>query len=115
MNDKIEIVRCLREGKDCEEHRVIINREFNESHSYLLNKEYSMSILALKSAYYKTHELKESSCINCAEMFRSTITESLECIHNDLHRMTNGFLRTNRFQSSYELAGIVLKEMKKQI
>jgi hypothetical protein len=112
MSDKFEMVKCLREGRDCQEHRLVINRGFNESDIFLINKEYSMSILTLKDAYYKTTELQESSCAQCAELFRCTIRKSLEYIYDDLHRMTKGFFGTKRYQSSYELVCNVLEEIK---
>ena len=114
MNDKFELVRCLREGRDCQEHRLFLNRGFNESDSFLINKEYDLSILTLKEAYYKTTELQETSCAQCANLFRCTITKSLESIQDDLYRMTRGFFGTKRFQSSYELVSNVLAEIKKE-
>jgi hypothetical protein len=114
MSDKFEMVRCMREGKYCQEHRLAINKGFNESDNFLVNKEYSMSILTLKEAYYKTTELQETSCAQCAELFRCTITRSLESIYNDLRRMTEGFFGTKRYQSSYELVCSVLEEIKKE-
>jgi hypothetical protein len=115
MKDKFELEGCPREDERCKERRLLINREYNASHSHLQNKDYSRSILALKNAYEKTHELHETSCKGCAELFQSTITESLEYIHEDLYKMSTGLFGTKRFKSSFELAGVVLKEMKKQI
>ena len=115
MKDKFELERCPMEGERCKEHRLLINEKFNESHSYLQNKDYSKSILALKNAYDKTHELQDPSCRGCAELFQSTITESLEYIHEDLYKMSKGLFGAKRFTPSFELAGVVLKEMKKQI
>lgn len=114
MSDKFEMVRCVRGGRDCQEHRLVINRGFNESDSFLVNKEYSMSILTLKDAYYKTTDLQESACAQCADLFRCTITKSLESIHDDLFRMTRGLFGTKRYQSSYELVCNVLAEIKKE-
>ena len=112
MNNKIELVSCLRNGSECREHRHFINLHFNDSLTYLQNKEYSRSILALKNAYLKTTELQTSPCVKCADIFRGAIIQSLEGIHKDLHKMTSGFFGTRRFQSSYELASVVLKEFK---
>lgn len=112
MNEKIELLSCPLDGINCKEHRMVINRDFYESQDYLLNKDYPRSILALKNAFHKTAELQKASCLNCAELFRNTITQSLENIHDDLHLMSTGMFGNNRFHSSLELAGSVLKEMK---
>ncbi len=114
MSDKIELISCQRGGKTCQEHRLFLNRGFNESESFLVNKEYSMSILTLKDAYYKTTELQETSCAQCANLFRCTIIKSLESIQDDLFRMTKGFFGTKRYQSSYELVCNVLEEIQKE-
>jgi len=112
MNEKIELLRCPMDGINCREHRRVINRDFYESQDYLLNKDYPRSILALKNAFHKTTELQKTSCLSCAELFRNTITQSLENIHDDLHLMSTGLFGHNRFHSSLKLAGNVLKEMK---
>ena len=112
MNEKIELVGCPLGGTNCKEHRKIINRDYYASQNYFLNKEYSRSILALKDAFQKTTDIQETSCLRCAELFRDTITQSLENIHDDLHRMSTGIFGSNRFHSSLQLAVSVLKEMK---
>lgn len=114
MNDKIVLVSCPREGNECKEHRFIINRDFYESQNYFLNKDYPKSILALKSAFQRTAELQKTSCFTCAEMFRSTITRSMEYLYEDLHYMSKGFLGKNRFHTSLQLADMTLKEMKRK-
>jgi hypothetical protein len=112
MNNKIELLRCPLDGINCKEHRMVINQEFYASQDYLLNKDYPRSILALKNAFHKTSELEKASCLNCAALFRSTITKSLENIHEDLRFMSTGIFSTKRFNSSLALAGTVLNEMK---
>jgi hypothetical protein len=114
MNEKIVLVNCPIEDSECKENRLVINRDFYESQNYFLNKDYSRSILALKNAFIKTTELQKTSCLNCAKLFRNTITQSLEYIQDDLNYMSTGFLGKNRFNSSLKLAGTVLKEMKKE-
>jgi hypothetical protein len=114
MNGKIVLVNCPIENIECKKNRLVINRDFYASQNYFLNKDYHGSILALKNAYYKTTELHSTSCFNCAELFRSTITQSLEYIQEDLFKMSTGFFKAKRFQSSFELAGTVLEEMKKE-
>jgi hypothetical protein len=113
MNEKFVLVSCPIEGNDCKEHRMVINRDFYASQDYFQNKDYSRSILALKNAFHKTSELQKTSCFKCAEMFRNTITQSLEYIHDDLNYMSSGLFGNNRFHSSLKLAGNVLKEIKK--
>jgi hypothetical protein len=114
MNEKIVLVSCPREGNECKEHRFIINRDFYESQNYFLNKDYPKSILALKTAFQRTTELQETSCSNCAEMFRNTITQSMELLYNDLHYMSKGFFGKRRFHYSLQLADLTLKEMKRK-
>lgn len=111
--NKIELVGCPRGGKSCLEHRSEINKRFQDSSRYHRGKDYQRSIEALQSAFTKTSELQESTCLNCAEFFRSTITQSLENIHDDLHNMSTGLFGTTRYQSSYVMARDVLTEFKK--
>ncbi|MDP2335177.1 MAG: hypothetical protein Q8N05_01780 [Bacteroidota bacterium] len=113
--DKIEIVGCPRGGKDCVVHLSAINKSFLASSRTMRNKEYARSIEALKDAFYKTDELQDSSCLKCAELFRSTITQSLENIHVDLQKMTGGLFFRKRYQYSYALATTALEEFKKKI
>ena len=113
MNERIELVSCPLEGSNCKEHRMVINREFYASQNFFHNKDYSRSILALKIAFDKTFEIQKTSCLNCAELFRKTITQSLENIHDDLYKMSKGIFATKRYNSSLELAGNVLNEMKR--
>lgn len=112
--DKIELVACSQLGKDCTEHRLIINENFLASHKFRLNKDYSSSIEALKSAFYKATELQESSCSKCAELFCSTITESLEDIHQDLQKMSSGLILKKRYEPSFKLASLALEEFRKK-
>ncbi len=111
--EKIEISGCPRNGINCVEHRSIINQKYIEADRHLQSKDYQRSIEALKNAYYKATDLKENTCQSCAELFRLTITQSLEEIHADLRKMTTGFFKSKRFKSSYELATTVLEEIKK--
>lgn len=117
FNDKnlfIELESCPLEGKNCKEHRAFINRNLRVSLNHLLNKEYAQSIEELKRAYYKTTELNQPTCIQCAELFRSTITRSMEHIQEDLQKMSTGFFKVKRFNPSLEQATKVLKEIKKE-
>lgn len=110
--DQIELVRCPRGGASCNDHRVVINKYLLASRNFHLNKDYHRSIEALKVAYSKTTDLQEPTCTNCAALFRCIVTQSLENIHDDLHKMANGLFFGNRFRSSYKFASVVLNEFK---
>ena len=110
----IELESCPLEGKHCKEHMAFINKNMRVSLGHLLNKEYSQSIEELKTAYYKTTELNEPACLQCAQFFRSTITRSMEQIQEDLQKMSTGIFKVKRFNSSLEQANNVLKEFKKE-
>lgn len=111
--DTIELVRCPMGGINCSEHRMLINTKIQASHKFLANKDYSRSIEALKEAYDKTTELQLPTCTNCANLFRCMVKDSLQNIHDDLHKMANGLLYRNKYKSSYNLAQVVLEEFKK--
>lgn len=114
-HDKIELVNCSMGGINCADLRVVINKKIIASRNFLLNKDYKRSIEALKEAYYSTSDLQAATCINCARLYRSMIIETLENIHDDLKRMTTGWLFPKRYQTSYELASLVLEELKKEL
>ena len=109
--DKFELVGSPLIGKVCEEELSFINKSFLASSCYMRDKDYSRSIETLKNAFYRTKEYQDSTCISCAKLFQSTITQSLAYIHDDLKRMTNGFFCSKRFRSSFELATIVLADI----
>ena len=109
---KIQMVSCPLDNKLCVENLSAINKYYRESNDYHLKKDYPRSIEALKLAFNLTYEINNSSCLKCAELFRSTIISSLENIHLDLERMTTGLFKSKRFQSSLELATLVLDELK---
>lgn len=110
--DTIELVKCPMGGINCSEHRMLINRNINASRKFLLNKDYPRSIEVLKEAYDKTSELQLPTCTNCANLFRCMVMQSMENIHDDLHKMVNGFFFRKRYQSSYHLAKLALEELK---
>ena len=115
FNDKegfIEVESCPIGVMFCTEHLAFINKKMRISRSHWLNKNFVLAIDELKIAYNKTAEINEPTCTQCAALFRTTITKSMEAIHEDLQEMTTGFFRAKRFQSSYELATITLKEFK---
>ena len=112
--DPIELLFCpLKEkGSICKEHRAVINQSILASRRHVLHKEYQVSIAELKTAFYKTTELKEDTCQRCAVFFRSTIAQSMEQIHGDLRRMTTGLFKAKRYLPTFELADEVLTEFK---
>lgn len=117
FNDKedfIELVSCPIEGTNCKDHRKLINKSMLESRRHLLDKDYSQSIQELKNAFNNTAELDQSACFQCAKLFRSTITQSVEVIHEDLQKMSSGIFGSKHYQSSYLMAASVLSEFKKE-
>lgn len=112
--NKFELAVCPYEGVDCRTTIDIINEKFVISYWCRLNKDFQNSIEALRSAYLTSTELKNTTCANCVIFFRTTITRSLENIHDELQKMSTGILRTNRYQKSYEMAGSLLKEFENE-
>jgi hypothetical protein len=112
--DKIELLGCKTGGYDCRNCLSEINDLFRKSDDGYKEKDFFNSIEALEKAFYKTYELQEVSCLKCAQLFRSTITGSLENIHGELERMSTGFFRTRRYEASYLKACIVLKKFKNE-
>jgi hypothetical protein len=112
--NKIELLSCPHGGKSCDKHLSAINGNFVESRSFRKDKDYTRSIYALKGAFAETLELKDSKCTNCADLFRSTITQSLEKIHDELHVMSTGLFKTDKFRASYLLAENVLNDFKRE-
>jgi hypothetical protein len=108
--DKIELLSCPRNGIICQEHLAVVNKCYVESEHYRKERDFDRSIDTLKSAFYKTTELSELPCSKCASLFRLTITESMEDMHKELGKMSNGIFSKKRYQTSYQLAGKVLKE-----
>ncbi|RIH65625.1 hypothetical protein D1164_08130 [Mariniphaga sediminis] len=110
---KIEVMDCQNNGEKCKEHLAVINENYLESYQYLEGKNFRESIASLKNAFEKTHELQDTTCLKCAQLFRDTITESLEDIRDELQKMSTGIFKTKRYQSSYDEACDVLEELKK--
>jgi hypothetical protein len=110
--DKIELVSCPRNGKNCDKHLDMINTHFNESIIYQSEKNYRRSVELLKRAFDETMNLKEPTCVRCAALYRSTIIESLESTYDDLRAMTSGLFRSDRYKGSYIMADSVLQDLK---
>ena len=111
--DKIELLVCQSGGNNCKDQLSLINECYFEANNYHFEKDYLNSIELLKSAFFKTSDLKEASCVKCAKLFRSTITQSLENINSELQNLTTGLFRKKRYQGSYKVSCDVLKDLKK--
>ena len=112
-NVKIELMVCQAGGHNCREHLRVINEHYSEATFYHSEKDYINSIKSLKNAYVITDDLNKESCIRCAALFRSTITDSLQSINKELHNLTSGFFRKKRYITSYVESCNVLNELKK--
>lgn len=112
-HDKIELVNCPHNCRNCKSILIDINRLFHESEQYQNDKEYQFSIISLKKAFEKTYELSEPVEQECAKLFRLTIIESLEKIHQELKKMTKGFFRRGRYKKICIMTEETLEEFKK--
>jgi hypothetical protein len=110
--DKIELLSCPGKEIKCKEQLTLINKIYVDTEYYLSEKYYQRSIETLKSAFYITTELTDHPCFKCAELFRSTIIESLENIQNELKNSTSGFFGSKNLKSSLILAEDTLAELK---
>lgn len=114
-HNKIELVNCQSGGKNCKSHLTLINQHYTKAHDFLAEKDYRNSIKALKDAFYIATELRETSCLSCAAFFQSTLTESMEKINNELHKMISGIFKKNRYKVVYIESCNVLEEFKNNI
>jgi hypothetical protein len=110
--DKIVLVNCPHDSTNYKIILFEINLLFHESEQYQMNKEYQYSVMSLKKAFEKTYELILPVEQQCANLFRQTIMESLEIIHQELKRMTKGFFRSRRYERSLMMSEETLKEFK---
>ncbi len=110
--DKIELVNCPHDCRNCKLVLIDINRLYHLSEQHQIVKEYEFSISSLKEAFEKTYELTDSAEQECAKLFRLTIRGSLENICHELKSMTSGFFRRGRYKSIYIMAEETLKEFK---
>ena len=109
----IELVSCPEGGKLCTQHLNFVNERMKLSRTHWIDKEFPQAIEELRIAFYKTSEIDSPTCFPCAELFRSTIIQSLETILNDIRPMTIGFFKRKHHSSDYELATKVLDELKR--
>lgn len=110
--NKIELLSCHQNEKKCKTQLSEINRIFSDTNLYFRNNEFERAIDALQTAFEKTNDLKESTCINCVQFFRSTITQSLENIHSELEQLSKSLFRNKNIISSYLKADKLLQEFK---
>lgn len=111
--NKFELLNCQLHVQKCKEHLMIINKSYFNAINYQMEKDYLNSIESLKNAFHKAAELQETPCSRCAALFRLTITQSLEDMSEELHKMTTGFLRKKHYQLSYNVSCKVLNDFKK--
>jgi hypothetical protein len=112
--DKIELLVCHAGGHKCKEHLSTINQYYLDANNFHFEKDYLNSIESLKKAYLKTTQLNEESCVKCAVLFRSAITQSIENINGELQYLTTGFFRKKRLLPSYKASCDVLTDIKKE-
>lgn len=110
--EKIELVSNTNLTKKCEKYLIIVNESFHKFDLFRREKDFGRAIEVLKDAYITTFELTESKSLKFAVFFRSTIYESLESIRNELRSLSKGIIRRKRFKTSFELAEMVLNELK---
>jgi len=113
--NKIELQDCQFGGEKCKEHLSVINENYLKFQEYRHRKDYKESIAALKDAFDKTIELHDDPCLKCAALFRDTITESLENVHDELQGMSTGIFRKKRYEPSRLEARYVLDEFQKEL
>ncbi len=111
----IDLVDCPQGGKSCEEHRKVINKSMLASRQHLFNNNYPLTFKELKTAFYKTSELKKVQCFSCAKLFRTSIIRSMENIHNDMEKTSYSFFSGKKLSPNYILATKVLNEFKNNL
>jgi hypothetical protein len=110
--NKFEIVSCAIDGKNCKNYLSEINNCFLISNQSNQNKDFQNAIEALKKGFYKSCELNDPVCLNCSNMFRSTIKQSLANIHSELENISDGLFGAKRYFKSYLMACDALNELK---
>jgi len=114
--NKIQLLHCPHGGLNCKSHLAEINRLFIDSQNHQQNKEFQFSIQALKSAFEETFELQASTCINCANVFRSEIIDSLKNMHEELERMSRGiFRKKKRYATSIVMVRNTISELSEKL
>lgn len=99
--DKFNLIKCHLEKNYC--HNILkgVNRLYAESELARINNEYLRSVDFLQEAYYKTKELKESSCVKCVNLFQSNINQTIEIMKDELNEISHGFFSKKNYQLAY--------------
>ena len=112
QQNKFEVLTCSVRSEGCKDHLVVINECYLAANKYHLEKDYLNTLESLRNAFCRTSQLKEKSCVNCANLFRSTIAQSVESIHGELQNLTTGLFRKKRYEKSYLVSRNILNEIK---
>ncbi len=107
---KAELMGCPYEGRKCKKQLKVIHKHYLDSSKYQKEKKYKLAIKFLQSAYSKTDELQDSTCGKCIELFRATLTNSMEDIQRELCKMKKGIFRSRRYDDVYTEAQKALNE-----
>ncbi len=114
-DNKIELLVCKSGAENCKEHLLIINQCYSDANTFHLEKDYLNSIESLRNAFLMTCDLRHDSCVECANLFRTTIADSLENINRELHILTKGMIKKKRYIKSYKKSCAVLDDVKREI
>jgi hypothetical protein len=114
-SNKIELLNCSSGAENCKKHLLVINECYTAANSFHLEKDYYNSIESLRNAFLMTCDLREDSCLQCANLFRTTIANSLENINLELHKLTTGFIPNKRYLKSYKKSCAVLDDIRREI
>jgi len=112
--DHIKLDFCAEGGNKCRNQMALMNEDLLLARRLIENKEFTRGIKLIEEAYNSTFELKEQQCLGCADLFRATITHSLNTMIQDLEQMTKGFLGSKKFLPEVERAKKVLQELKEK-
>ena len=99
--DKFNLIKCHLEKNYCHNILKEVNRLYAESELARINNEYLRSVDFLQEAYYKTKELKESSCVKCVNLFQSNINQTIEIMKDELNEISHGFFSKKNYQLAY--------------
>ncbi len=111
-NDPIHLESCPRGGNRCIDQRSKINKSIKNSHELFQDRQYNHSIDELKAAFYKTLDLQDSPCNQCASLFRHRILESMEQVNQELRRMTRGLFGSRRYKTIYQHSVSAMEELR---
>lgn len=112
QRDKIEYIGCKTSGESCMNYLPEINNCFRESERFYRARDFNRAIDALEKAYKKAGELNDPHCLKCSLFFKVTVVQSLESIHIKLGKMPKGLFSSERYQTCYIKADVLLKKMR---